>query len=126
MQTQLLKEFAPFRPCCQQGMSKTWQRHPEVLPLQLAWLDTPASASDILRILNGVSYSSSHSACAASRLESLRDSCLQDCLKIIHCAVHLRQNMFHAMPCHSKTHQARCCLLASTDLLCCLAGPEAL
>ena len=69
MQTQLLKEFAPCRPCCQQDMSKTWQRHPEVLALQLARLDTPASASDILRVLNGVSHSSSHSACAASRLE---------------------------------------------------------
>lgn len=126
MQTQLLKEFAPCRPCCQQDMSKTWQRHPEVLALQLAWLDTPASASDIPRVLNRVSHSSSHSACAASRLERMRDSCLQNCLKLLRRAVHLRQNMLHVMPCHSKTRQAQCCLLASTDLLCCLAGPEAL
>ena len=58
MQAQLLKEFAPRRPCCQRDMLKTWQRHPEILALQLAWLDTPASASDILRILDGVSHSS--------------------------------------------------------------------
>ena len=129
-QAQLLKEFVPRRPCRQRDMSKTWQRHPDILALQLAWLDTPASASDILRILDGVSHSSSyptfHLANSAPNMKRMRHACLQYCLKLLSRPRHLRQNTLYVMTCHFKTLLAPCCPLASTHLLRCLAGPEAL